>query len=147
MPNAAFLFAPQQAWLTHAYGVPSPERRRPPDAGYNPPFGATVFFHIPQSYDGKTPATLQFIDSQGKVIRALTLHLATEKEKKEKEKEEGKEPESGMQTSTHQENPAAEVDHSDKSTDQQIREKEAKLSCDRAGDESAAMGPALSLCD
>ncbi len=124
--NASFLFAPQQAWLTHAYGVPSPERKRPPDAGYNPPFGATVFFHIPQNYDGKTLATLQFTDSQGKVIRALTLHLATEQEKKAKQKEEGKEPESA-------ENPAAEVDHSDESTDQQIREKEARLSAIEPG--------------
>ena len=124
--NAAFLFAPQQAWLTHDYGVMSPERRRPPDAGYNPPFGATVFFHIPQNYDGKTPATLQFTDSQGKVIRTFPLHLATEKEKKEKEKEEGKEQESAEQTGKHQET-APEVDRSGESTDQQIREKEAKL--------------------
>jgi hypothetical protein len=124
--NAAFLFAPQQAWLTHAYGVPSPERRRPPDAGYNPPFGATVFFHVPQDYDGKTPATLQFTDAQGKVIRSLTLHLATEKEKRDKQKEEGKEPQTGEQASMHQENPAADED-SNKSTDQLIREKETKL--------------------
>ena len=92
MPALPFLFAPQAAWLTHDYGVMSPERRRPPDAGYNPPFGATVFFHVPENYDGKTPATLQFMDSQGKVIRTISFHLATEKEKKEKEKEEGKEP-------------------------------------------------------
>ncbi len=131
--NAAFLFAPQQAWLTHAYGVLSPERRRPPDAGYNPPFGATVFFHVPQNYDGKTPATLQFTDSQGKVIRSLTLHLATEKERKEKEKEEGQEQASAAQTSKHQENPAAEVDHSGEPTDQQIREKEAKLTAIEPG--------------
>ena len=125
--NAASLFAPQQAWLTHAYGVMNPERRRPPDAGYNPPFGATVFFHIPENYDGKTPATLEFTDSQGKVIRTIDFHLATEKEKKEKEKEEGKEPASAEQTGKHQENAAAEEDHSGESTDQQIREKEAKL--------------------
>ena len=124
--NVAFLFAPQQAWLTHAYGVPSPERRRPPDAGYNPPFGATVFFHLPQDYDGKTPATLQFTDAQGKVIRSLTLHLATEKERKDKQKEEGKEPQTGEQASMHQENPPADED-SNKSTDQLIRERETKL--------------------
>ena len=131
--DAPFLFAPQAAWLTHDYGVMSPERRRPPDAGYNPPFGATVFFHVPGNYDGKTPATLQFTNSQGKVIRTISFHLATEKEKKEKEKEEGTEPASAEQTSKHQENPAAEVDHSGESTDQQIREKEAKLSAIEPG--------------
>jgi photosystem II stability/assembly factor-like uncharacterized protein len=131
--SAPFLFAPQQAWLTHDYGAFSPERRRPPDAGYNPPFGATVFFHVPESYDGKTPATLQFTDSQGKVIRSVTFHLATEKEKREKAKEEGNEPESAMQTGAHQENAAAEVDHSGEPTDQQIREKEAKLSAIEPG--------------
>src|SRR5438046_5643650 len=82
------MFAPQKAWLTHDYGLPEPEERRPPDAGYNPPFGLTVFFHIPQDYDGKTPATLQFTDPQGKVIRSIPLHLATEKENKDKEKAE-----------------------------------------------------------
>ncbi len=131
--NAAFLFAPQQAWLTHVYGVLSPERKRPPDAGYNPPFGATVFFHIPGNYDGKVPATLQFADSQGKVIRTITLHLATEKEKKEKEKAEGLATASAEQTSKHQENTAAEVDHSGESTDQQIREKQATLSAIEPG--------------
>jgi photosystem II stability/assembly factor-like uncharacterized protein len=125
--NASFLFAPQQAWLTHDYGLPDPEERRPPDAGHNPPFGATVFFHIPQNYDGKTPATLQFTDPQGKVIRSVSLHLATEKEKKEKEEE------SAAQTGTHLENPAAEVDHSGESTDQQIREKESKLAAIEPG--------------
>ncbi len=131
--NAAFLFAPQQAWLTHDYGAFSPERRRPPDAGDNLPFGATVFFHIPENYDGKTPATLHFADSQGKVIRSLTLHLATEKEKKQKEKEEGREQASAAQSSKHQENPAAEVDHSGEPSDQQIREKEAKLTAIEPG--------------
>jgi photosystem II stability/assembly factor-like uncharacterized protein len=125
--NAAFVFAPQQAWLTHDYGVPDPEERRPPDAGDNPPFGTTVFFHIPQDYDGKTAASLQFTDAQGKVIRSVAFHLATAAEKKEKEKEENAEPEIAEQIGKHQENAAAEVDHSGESTDQQIREKEAKL--------------------
>jgi hypothetical protein len=131
--DSSFLFAPQQAWLTHDYGVPSPERRRPPSAGNNPPFGATIFFHIPQNYDGKTPATLQFTDAEGKVIRSLALHLATKKEKEEKERERGKEPQSAEQTSQHQENPAAEEDHSGEATDQQIREKEAKLTAIEPG--------------
>jgi photosystem II stability/assembly factor-like uncharacterized protein len=125
--NAGFVFAPQQAWLTHDYGAFDPDRRRPPDAGFNPPFGTTVFFHMPQNYDGKTPATLQFTDAQGKVIRSISLHLATEKEKKEKEQ--ALEAQVGM----HLEKPAAEVDHSEKSTDQKIREKEAKLAAVEPG--------------
>ncbi|MGA3092615.1 MAG: hypothetical protein ABSD75_28780 [Terriglobales bacterium] len=129
--NSPFLFAPQQAWLTHDYGEPDPEERRPPDAGDNPPFGATIFFHIPQDYDGKTPATLEFRDSAGKVIRKFALHLATEKERKEKEKEEGKEQTNADQTGKG--NPATEPDHSGESTDQQIREQEAKLSAIEPG--------------
>lgn len=131
--NAAFLFAPQQAWLTHDYGEPDPEERRPPDAGDNPPFGATVFFHIPQNYDGKTPATLEFRDSEGKVIRRFTLHLATAEEKKEKEKDERIGQASVEQTGKHGENAIAEVDHSGESTDQQILEQEAKLSAIEPG--------------
>ncbi len=125
--NAGFLFAPQQAWLTHDYGVPDPDRRRPPDAGYNPPFGATVFFHVPQDYDGKTPATLQFVDGQGKVIRNIPLHLATEKEKKEKEKA------SAALVGMHLENAATEEENTEKSTDEKIREKEAKLAAIEPG--------------
>jgi photosystem II stability/assembly factor-like uncharacterized protein len=131
--NATFVFAPQQAWLTHDYGLLDPERRRPPDAGYNPPFGATVFFHIPHDYDGKTPATLQFTDAQGKVIRSIPLHLATEKEKKDKEKAERAAYGNEVQTSEHLENAAAEEEASEKSTDQKIREKEAKLGAIEAG--------------
>ncbi len=130
--NAAFLFAPQQAWLTHAYGKPGPDARRVPDAGDNPPFGATIFFHMPQNYDGKTPARLEIADSRGKVIRSLVLHLETAKEKKEKEKE--KEAQEGQeQTATGQENAAAAVDHSAEPTDQQIREKEERLTAVEPG--------------
>jgi photosystem II stability/assembly factor-like uncharacterized protein len=125
--NASFLFAPQQSWLTHDYGFPDPDERRPPDAGYNPPFGATVFFHIPEDYDGKTPATLSFTDAQGRVIRSFTLHLATAEEKKEKEQE------SAAQTGGHVEEAAHKVDHSEEPTDQQIRQKEAKLAAVEPG--------------
>jgi photosystem II stability/assembly factor-like uncharacterized protein len=126
--NASFLFAPQKAWLTHEYGLPDPDDRRPPDAGYNPPFGATVFFHIPQDYDGKTPATLSFTDAKGKVIRSFPLHLATEQEKKEKEKQ------TAAQIGMHLEEEAGPpVDHSGEPTDQQIREKEAKLAAVEPG--------------
>jgi hypothetical protein len=126
--NGSFLFAPEKAWLTHDYGLPDPDQRRPPDVGDNPAFGATVFFHLPQNYDGKSPATIELTDAKGKVIRSIPLHLATEKEKKEKEKESG-EPPSGP----HLENAAAEPDRSDEPTDQKIREKEAKLAAVEPG--------------
>jgi photosystem II stability/assembly factor-like uncharacterized protein len=131
--NASFLFTPQQAWLTHDYGLPDPDRRRPPDAGYNPPFGATVFFHLPESYDGKTTATLQFTDSEGKVIRSIPLHLASEKEKQEKAKAETAAFADAGQTSEHLENAATEEQKTEKSTDQKIREKEAKLAAAEPG--------------
>jgi len=125
--NASFLFAPQKAWLTHDYGLRDPDERRPPDAGYNPPFGATVFFHVPQDYDGKTPATLSVTDAQGKMIRSFPLHLATEKEKKEKEQA------SAGQVGAHLEEAGPPVDHSEEPADQQIREKEAKLAAIEPG--------------
>ncbi len=70
--DSAALFAPQWAWLTHAYGT---EGRGGGDAGQNPPFGATVFFHVPSGYDGKTPVTLTFTDSTGRSVREFALHL------------------------------------------------------------------------
>ena len=132
--NASFLFAPQQAWLTHDYGLPDPDRRRPPDAGYNPPFGATVFFHIPQDYDGKTPATLQFTDAQGKVIRSIPLHLATEKEKKEKEKAEARRMETQLRQASIWKMPADRSGRSARrARTRKIREKEAKLAAVEPG--------------
>jgi len=74
--DAAQVFVPETAWLSHAYGV-SEYAKFVLDAGANPPFGATVFFHIPASYDGKTPATLSFVDAQGQVVRSFALHLKT----------------------------------------------------------------------
>jgi len=116
----AFLFEPQQAWLTHAYGV-RPKGHRPPDVGANPAFGATVFFHIPQSYDGATPVALELADSEGKVIRRFALHLETAEEKQERaaEKARGNQP------------PA--VDRSGRSSDQKLREKEEKLTAIEPG--------------
>ena len=70
--DSAALFTPQQAWLTHAYGVGG--GRGDDDAGENPPFGATVFFQVPSNYDGKTPVTLLFIDAHGRMIRQFDLH-------------------------------------------------------------------------
>ncbi len=74
--NGAVLYAPQRAWLTHAYGVSS--YGGPPNAagnGDNPPFGATVIFYVPKSYDGKTPVSLTFKDGAGNVVRSFALHL------------------------------------------------------------------------
>jgi len=81
--GSAYLFAPEKAWLTQAYGKP-PEPRRPTStSGENPPFGATVFFHIPANYDGKTPVKLEFTGSNGQAIRSFTLHLKKKEAKKE----------------------------------------------------------------
>ncbi len=93
--DGAYLFAPEKAWLTQAYGKPTEPRRPTATDGENPPFGATVFFHVPANYDGKTPVTLEFTGSNGQVIRSFTLHL---KKKEAKEEEE-----------TAQEKPTAEV--------------------------------------
>ena len=86
--HSAYLFAPQEAWLSHSFGRPPSDERKPVNAGVNPPFGATVFFHVPASYDGKTPATLEFTDAQGKVIRSFKLHLKEKKKKKKGNEEE-----------------------------------------------------------
>ena len=72
--DSAELYAPQTAWLTNAYGQ-DPEAKYLGPIGLNPPFGATVFFHIPAKYDGKTPVSLQFLDDHGNVVRDYTLHL------------------------------------------------------------------------
>ncbi len=68
------LFTPETAWLSQVYGI-SERAKRVPAAGTNPPFGATVFFHIPTGYTGKTPVSLTFIGSHGRVIRRFDLHL------------------------------------------------------------------------
>ncbi len=68
------VFAPETAWLSHAYGI-NAHAKRVPAAGANPPFGATVFFYIPAGYHGKTTVRLQFTDAQGHVIRSFALHL------------------------------------------------------------------------
>jgi photosystem II stability/assembly factor-like uncharacterized protein len=69
--DSAALFAPQRAWLSHAYGGSAYGGA---DAGQNPPFGATVFFQIPTTYDGRTPVSLSFTDASGTLVRAFTLH-------------------------------------------------------------------------
>ncbi|MGC1312495.1 MAG: hypothetical protein WA857_09640 [Candidatus Acidiferrum sp.] len=84
--GSAHLFAPQEAWLTHAYGQPPPDFPSH-DAGENPPFGATVFFQIPAEYDGKTPVKLEFTDAQGKMVRSFALHLKKKEAKEENEEQ------------------------------------------------------------
>ncbi|HUY84167.1 MAG TPA: hypothetical protein VMU86_06305, partial [Steroidobacteraceae bacterium] len=74
------LYAPQNAWLTNAYGVDSHAKYRA-SVGENPPFGATVFFRVPASYDGKTPVSLEFLDGKGQVVRRFALHLQTKRAK------------------------------------------------------------------
>ncbi len=88
--DSSYLFAPQQAWLSHAYGRPPAEFKRL-DAGKNPAFGATVFFNIPSGYDGKTSAKLEFTDAQGQVIRSFALHLKKQEEKTKNKKDASKE--------------------------------------------------------
>ena len=78
--DAARLYAPQTAWLTHAYGKSERAKYREP-VGVNPPFGATVFFHIPANYDGKTPASLEILDDQGHAVRHYALHLKKKQKK------------------------------------------------------------------
>jgi photosystem II stability/assembly factor-like uncharacterized protein len=67
-------YAPQTAWLSHDYGA-SAGARFQHDVGTNPEFGATVFFHVPDTYRGKEPVSLTFLDDQGHVVRTFALHL------------------------------------------------------------------------
>ncbi len=75
--GTAQLFAPQTAWLTHAYGA-SEYAKLIPNVGENPPFGATVIFALPKT-GAKTPMTLAFTDEKGQLVRRFTLHLGTAK--------------------------------------------------------------------
>jgi photosystem II stability/assembly factor-like uncharacterized protein len=68
------VYAPETAWLSHAYGS-SEMAKYQTDVGSNPPFGATVFFHVPDTYHGKVPVNLTFLDSDGHVVRTFALHL------------------------------------------------------------------------
>ncbi len=73
------LFAPETAWLSHAYGNGGFGGG---DQGENPAYGASVFFDVPSDYNGKTPVTLSFLDASGKMVRTFTLHLRKKREKK-----------------------------------------------------------------
>ncbi|MGH9733080.1 MAG: VPS10 domain-containing protein [Candidatus Acidiferrales bacterium] len=84
--SSAHLFAPQKAWLTHAYGGGNPDFQ-PSNAGANPPFGATIFFNIPANYDGKTSAKLEFQNAQGETVRTFNLHLKKKESHEQQQKE------------------------------------------------------------
>ncbi len=88
-PASTLLFAPERAWLTPDYGRPG-EAWRQEGAGKNPPFGATVFFRVPESYHGKTPVRLSFADSNGTIIRSFDLHLKTRGDDKDEADRAGK---------------------------------------------------------
>ena len=66
------LLQPEDAWLSHAYGGTNTEGS---NGGDNPRYGASVFFNVPDSFDGRTPMVLSFLDSSGRVIRSFSLHL------------------------------------------------------------------------
>ena len=74
--GSQMLYAPETAWLTHAYGGGGFG-----ETGQNPDYGATVYFNIPSDYKGKTPVTLTFLDSTGKTVRSFNLHLKNKKAK------------------------------------------------------------------
>jgi photosystem II stability/assembly factor-like uncharacterized protein len=67
------LFRPQQAWLVTRGGGGDDDDPHAP-GGQNLAAGATVFFHLPDDYDGNTPVKLTFSDSGGKLIRGFMLH-------------------------------------------------------------------------
>ena len=70
--DAPYLFEPQQTWLvTRRAGGPGPHG----PGGRNLAPDASVFFHLPADYDGRTPATLSFTDASGQLVRRFTLHL------------------------------------------------------------------------
>ncbi|MBV8637637.1 MAG: glycosyl hydrolase [Candidatus Eremiobacteraeota bacterium] len=76
--SSAQLFQPETAWITHAYGGGGGGA----NAGDNPEYGATIYYNLPANYNGRTPATLAFVDASGKTVHSFSLHL---KQKKEKE--------------------------------------------------------------
>ena len=89
--DSASLFAPQQAWITHAYGGGDPDFL-PDFAGQNPSFGATIFFNLPANYSGSTPVKLEFMDSQGRLVRSFDLHLKNKQAKQPSPEEESQKP-------------------------------------------------------
>ena len=81
--NSPYLFKPQQTWLVKRRVGGFGSRTRTGNSAGNLPPGATVFFHLPRNYNGKTPVKLSFTDANGKLIRSFTLPLKPEKTKSE----------------------------------------------------------------
>jgi photosystem II stability/assembly factor-like uncharacterized protein len=67
--DAAYVFKPQQAWLTSGgrggFGGGAGGQRLAP--------GVAVFYHLPSGYAAGTPVKLTFSDSDGKVIDSVSL--------------------------------------------------------------------------
>lgn len=74
--NAAYLFKPQQTWLTKLGGVGFGGAGI---GGENWKAGAAVFFHLPADYNGSTPVKLSFTTANGKLIRTFTLPVKPRK--------------------------------------------------------------------
>ena len=79
--NTPYLFKPQQTWLVKRRVGGFGSSTRTGNAAENLPPGATVFFHLPQNYDGKAPVKLSFTDANGKLVRSFTLPLKPKKTK------------------------------------------------------------------
>ena len=73
--NAPYLFKPQQAWLVKRSAGGSGAAQI---GGTNLPAGATVFFHLPADYNGKTPVKLDIEDATGKLVNSYTLPVKPE---------------------------------------------------------------------
>lgn len=76
--DAAYLFKPQQTWLVKRSSGFGDNRTRTGNTGENLAAGATVFFHLPADYHGKTPVKLSFTTADGKLIRSYTLPVKPE---------------------------------------------------------------------
>jgi len=74
--STAQVFQPETAWLTHAYGGGG----FLPNSGRNPPYGATIYYNLPSTYNGRTPATLSIVDASGKTVRSFVLHRKPKKQ-------------------------------------------------------------------
>ncbi|TAN03413.1 MAG: glycosyl hydrolase [Rhodanobacteraceae bacterium] len=72
--DSPYLFKPQQAWLVKRSTQGSDKRI----GGTNLPAGATVFFHLPADYNGKTEVKLDIEDASGKLVNSYTLPVKPE---------------------------------------------------------------------
>ena len=114
--GAPVLFAPQRAWLSPAYGTSggldasgATSSIAMNTSGQNPPFGATVFFRVPNSYDGTTPVRLMFSTADGTVIRRFDLHASTAADRKAERAFDAKVDDDDVTTEVSQRQQAAEA--------------------------------------